>query len=104
MRLNLLATLATLASLTLAYPQLSSPAAGAQVPVTGGITATWTDNGDAPALADLSTYQLFLCAGSNANHIDLLNIVPAGTAIPSSNSVRSTVAIPAGAGGPGTNA
>jgi len=104
MRLNLLAAVTTLAPLTLAYPRLSSPSPGTQVPVLGGITATWTDNGNAPALTDLSSYQLFLCAGSNANHIDLINIVPAGTPIPSSNSVKSTVAIPANIGGPGTNA
>ena len=41
------------------------PAAGASIAGGGTISVGWTDSGTAPSITDLSSYQLFLCAGGN---------------------------------------
>ncbi len=59
----LLAT-ALLSSFALADVLVTAPVAGDTI--TGlTLAVTWKDSGDSPALADLDSYQLFLCAGGN---------------------------------------
>lgn len=45
--------------------KFTSPAGGETFPGGGSIKAAWTDSGAAPSISDLTTYQLFLCAGGN---------------------------------------
>lgn len=45
--------------------KFTSPAGGETFSGGGSIKAAWTDSGVAPSIADLTTYQLFLCAGGN---------------------------------------
>ncbi|KAI9773576.1 MAG: hypothetical protein M1840_006850 [Geoglossum simile] len=54
--------------------RFTTPSPGASV--TGGTTLVveWEDSGVAPELADLATFQLFLCAGSNDNPIQLASL------------------------------
>lgn len=64
----LLATAATLASLAAAMPEITSPAAGSSNPVTSGsnsITVEWKDDGEAPKVAQLKSFQLQLIVGGN---------------------------------------
>ncbi|MCJ1277317.1 hypothetical protein MMC21_005129 [Puttea exsequens] len=65
MLLRLLSLIAAVAPYTLADIQFTSPSAGSTV--TGGQTlkVSWKDSGDKPPMSDLSSYQLFLCAGGN---------------------------------------
>lgn len=87
--------------LTYAYPSFSAPAAGASETAGTAFTITWADNGDAPSISDLASYQLDLYAGSNTASYSVVNIKPAGTAF-SSASVTATIA--KGVGGSQTNA
>lgn len=64
MRLSLLPLLGALASTVLADVKFTTPAAGAALPA-GSLSITWADSGDSPALSELTSYQLFLCAGGN---------------------------------------
>ena len=66
MLLNLLYLLAALAPSTLADVQFTLPAAGASIPAGGTFAVEWKDSGSAPSIAELASYQLFLCAGGNA--------------------------------------
>jgi hypothetical protein len=63
-----LAALAALAPLAGAI-KFTTPKAGATL--TGGqsLTVEWADGGDGPAIADLTTYELFLCAGSSETFV-----------------------------------
>lgn len=65
MLLNLLYLLAALAPSALADVKFTTPAAGASVPAGGTFAVEWKDSGSAPSIADLASYQLFLCAGGN---------------------------------------
>ena len=57
---------ATLAACALAAPKITSPAAGASLPVSGGaITVEWEDDGKAPKLSQLSSFTLQLVVGGN---------------------------------------
>jgi hypothetical protein len=74
--MKLSSTLAALSFIAISTPVLgdvvfSSPAAGGSL-ASGTIAIKWKDSGDAPALADLSSYQLFLCAGGNENPVSPL--------------------------------
>lgn len=44
----------------------TSPEAGDTLTAGTTLTAKWSDDGDSPKIADLATYELFLCAGGNA--------------------------------------
>lgn len=50
--------------LAFADVKFSSPAASASL-AGGSLSITWADSGDAPALADLSTYSIILMTGAN---------------------------------------
>ncbi|KAE9971081.1 hypothetical protein EG328_003769 [Venturia inaequalis] len=45
--------------------KFTSPAGGETFTGGASIKAAWTDSGAAPSISDLTTYQLFLCAGGN---------------------------------------
>lgn len=58
----LLAT--ALFSFTFADVEVTSPKPGDTI--TGlSLAIEWKDSGDTPAIADLASYQIFLCAGGN---------------------------------------
>jgi len=65
MLFNLLYLLAAVAPFAFADVKFTTPAAGAPVPAGGTFAVEWTDSGSAPSIADLASYQLFLCAGGN---------------------------------------
>ncbi|KAI9049941.1 hypothetical protein LZ554_006088 [Drepanopeziza brunnea f. sp. 'monogermtubi'] len=75
------------------------PAAGASIPGGTAFTVTWADSGNAPALADLTSYTLFLFSGSNAVPAQLLNLKAATFA--AGNTI--SVIVPVGTGATGTN-
>jgi len=57
---------ATLAACAFAAPKITSPAAGASLPVSGGsITVEWEDDGAAPKVSQLSSFTLQLIVGGN---------------------------------------
>lgn len=59
---------ATFAALAYAMPEITSPAAGSSNPVTSGsnsITVEWKDDGEAPKVAQLKSFQLQLIVGGN---------------------------------------
>ena len=60
-----LALLSTLTPFVNADVKFTSPSAGATVTGGSAITIEWTDSGDSPAITDLASYELFLCAGGN---------------------------------------
>lgn len=69
MRLRFLALLATLAPFAFADVEFTGPAAGDTITVgvqAASITVKWKESGDSPPITDLLSYDLFLCAGGNA--------------------------------------
>lgn len=59
---------ATLAVCALAAPRITSPAAGASLPVSGGaITVEWEDDGKAPKMSQLASFTLQLVVGGNTD-------------------------------------
>ncbi|KAG0647489.1 Cell wall synthesis KRE9 [Hyphodiscus hymeniophilus] len=92
--------LAAIVPSALAYPEFTIPAPGATVPGGTAFTVTWKDSGDAPALADLSAYQLLLYTGSNTAPQQLYS-VDTGS-FTSGNTL--TVTVPVGTGGSTKNA
>ncbi|KAF8861347.1 beta-1,6-glucan boisynthesis protein-like protein [Acephala macrosclerotiorum] len=86
--------------LAFAYPEFTVPAAGASVPGGTAFSVTWEDSGDAPSLADLTTYTLFLFSGSNASPQQLYSLSQGTIATASTVSVT----VPVNTGGNGTNA
>lgn len=79
----------------------TSPAAGASVAGGTIVTVSWKDSGDAPALADLVSYQLFLYSGSNEVPQQLVALAVDTPTFTAGSSVKVT--IPVGAGGTGSN-
>ncbi|PBP17849.1 putative beta-1,6-glucan boisynthesis protein (Knh1) [Diplocarpon rosae] len=75
------------------------PAAGASIAGGAAFTVAWEDSGEAPALADLTSYTLFLFSGSNNVPAQLLSLKDATFAAGSTVSVT----VPVGSGGTGTN-
>ena len=61
-----LVAFAALAPLARAGISFTSPSAGAKLSAGNSITVNWQDGGDGPSTGDLTTYQLFLCAGGNS--------------------------------------
>lgn len=54
------------ASTAWADVKFTSPAAGTTLAAGTAVGVSWQDSGVAPHLADLNSYQLFLCAGGSA--------------------------------------
>jgi Ser-Thr-rich glycosyl-phosphatidyl-inositol-anchored membrane family len=81
--------------------EFTVPAAGASIAGGTAFTVTWTDSGSAPSISDLTSYQLFLEAGSNTAPQQLYALTTAGL-FSAGNTI--TVTVPIGTGGTGTNA
>jgi len=84
--------------------KFTSPAGGETFTGGGSIKIAWTDSEEAPSLSDLTTYQLFLCAGGNDNPtiVQLLDITDKGT-FANGNVAEGTIPATIGASTP-TNA
>ncbi|TVY71307.1 Cell wall synthesis protein KRE9 [Lachnellula suecica] len=95
-----LVVLATLAPFASAVPIISSPAAGASLPGGAAIKVTWADDGVAPAISALTTYQIFLYSGANASPAQLW----ASPAASFTAGNSASITIPLGTGGSTTNA
>lgn len=80
MILRPLILLAATAPLAFADVKFTTPAAGATLDGTT-LSVEWTDSGTTPKLADLTSYQLFLCAGGNddSSFVSALLSVPGPT-------------------------
>ncbi|KAF7897860.1 uncharacterized protein EAF01_008826 [Botrytis porri] len=103
MRFSQAIVLLAYAPFAIAYPTFSAPAAAAVETAATPFTVTWADNGDAPAIADVTTYQLDVCAGSNSGAD--LKVIYAVTASATLGSTLSTsVTVPAASGSSVTNA
>ncbi|RKF79792.1 Cell wall synthesis protein KNH1 [Golovinomyces cichoracearum] len=87
-------------SLVYAYPQITSPSAGAFL--SGGVifTVMWAESGDPPTIPELTSYELYLYTGSNASPQQLTRVTSG--IFSSGNSI--SVAIPLAVGGSMTNA
>ncbi|KAI6246865.1 Cell wall synthesis protein KRE9 [Erysiphe necator] len=83
-----------------AYPQITSPAAGASIGGGTTFTVTWAESGDSPMITDLNSYELFLYTGSNTNPQQLYSIAKGDYTADYSLSVTIPVTI----GGPTVNA
>jgi len=57
---------AALAPTVLAFPEITSPAAGAVIPA-GPITVRWTDNGETPLSTALTVFTMTLVVGGNVD-------------------------------------
>jgi hypothetical protein len=79
-----------------------TPAAGDSVVGDGALSVTWEDSGTAPPLSELTTYQLFLCAGGNndASIVQLAGIVLDGKFAISGDSAEAVIASTTGASSP----
>ncbi|RAL57995.1 hypothetical protein DID88_006624, partial [Monilinia fructigena] len=70
------------APFAIAYPTFSAPAAAAIQKAGTAFTVTWADNGDAPSIADLSTYTLDVCAGSSSGtDLEVVSSVSSATTL-----------------------
>ncbi|EON66062.1 hypothetical protein W97_05305 [Coniosporium apollinis CBS 100218] len=101
MRLRFLALLATLAPFAFADVEFTGPAAGDTITVgvqAASITVKWKESGDAPPITDLLSYDLFLCAGGNAEGewIPLANLISKGV-YTTGNQALATISIGVGA-------
>ena len=65
MLIRLLTLLAAVAPYVFADVQFTSPSAGGTVAGGKTLSIEWKDSGEKPPLSDLTTYDLFLCAGGN---------------------------------------
>ncbi|KAF2002264.1 hypothetical protein P154DRAFT_521089 [Amniculicola lignicola CBS 123094] len=99
-----LTVFAALTSLVSADVEFTSPKAGATLTAGSTITVEWKESGDAPKIADLTTYQLFLCAGGNeaASILQLIELTAIGgsTFEVTGNKAQGTVGIGIGASTP----
>nr|POE54503.1 cell wall synthesis protein kre9 [Quercus suber] len=90
--LRLSLQLLALVSSALAYPVITSPAAGVALPATAPFTVTWTDTGS-PANAQLTTFTLTLYVGGNNPGTDAGAVGPvlSTTALVSAGSLSVTL-------------
>ena len=96
------AVLAWTASTAFADIRFLTPAAGATVQGAGALQVSWEDSGNEPALEDLTTYQLFLCAGGDddSSIVQLAGIVLDGKFSLSGNTAEAVVPGAIGASSP----
>ena len=86
MLIRLFALLAAAAPFAFADVQITTPAAGAQLTAGSVLSMAWVDSGTAPSISDLSSYQIFLCAGGNdatnfVSHLNIWRYWPADSAV-----------------------
>lgn len=63
--IRFVALLFTFLSIALADVEFTVPPAGATIRAGDVITAHWKDSGNGPRIAELTTYDLYLCAGGD---------------------------------------
>ncbi|ATZ58626.1 hypothetical protein BCIN_16g03510 [Botrytis cinerea B05.10] len=102
MRLSQAFVLVAFAPFAIAYPTFSAPAAAAVETAATAFTVSWADNGDAPATADITTYQLDVCAGSSGTNLEVVYPVTASATLGS--TLTTSVTVPAARGSSVTNA
>lgn len=87
---------ATLAVSALAAPQITTPAAGASLPVTAAtqITVEWKDDGEAPKISALQSFTLQLIVGGNTDADSLP--VTAGTSTTFGSATSAKLAVTPG--------
>ncbi|KIW05872.1 uncharacterized protein PV09_03072 [Verruconis gallopava] len=102
MRFLCLFSVPLFAGFAIADVKFTSPAAGSSHAGGGSLQVTWEDSGTAPALSDLTTYQLFLCAGGNdaSSIVQLASLVADGTFAVTGNSAEAFVDASIGASTP----
>ena len=102
MLLSILSLLAWSIPLAIADVRFLTPNAGSTAEGGGALQVSWEDSGSDPALSDLTTYQLFLCAGGNdeASIVQLSGIVLDGKFSLSGNSAEGVVPATIGASSP----
>ncbi|APA15282.1 predicted protein [Sclerotinia sclerotiorum 1980 UF-70] len=103
MRLSQALVLAASAPFAIAYPKFAAPAAGAVETAGTAFTVTWADSGDAPSIADISTYSLAVCAGSSSG-ADIKVITTVSATVSMGSTLTTTVTVPATSGESVTNA
>ncbi|KAF7865838.1 hypothetical protein EAF04_006003 [Stromatinia cepivora] len=103
MRLFQALVLAASAPFAIAYPTFAAPAVGALETAGTAFTVTWADNGDAPSIADISTYSLAVCAGSSSG-TDIRVITTVSATVSMGSTLTTTVTVPAASGESVTNA
>ncbi|KAJ8068320.1 hypothetical protein OCU04_003882 [Sclerotinia nivalis] len=103
MRLSQALVLAASAPFAIAYPTFAAPAAGAVETAGTAFTVTWADSGDAPSIADISTYSLAVCAGSSSGR-DIKVITLVSATVSMGSTLTTTVTVPAASGESVTNA
>ncbi|KAI9679677.1 MAG: hypothetical protein M1829_001639 [Trizodia sp. TS-e1964] len=94
--------LVALVPLALADVLFTSPAAGITLAGGTSVTVQWRDSGSAPSITDLTSYQIFLCTGSNDSPVQLVSLTPSPGTFSSGPSAIAT--IPTGVGGNTANA
>ncbi|KAI9650340.1 Cell wall synthesis protein kre9 precursor [Ciborinia camelliae] len=103
MRLSQALVLMAFAPFAFAYPTFTVPAAAAIETAGTAFKVTWADNGDAPSIADISTYSLDVCAGSTSG-TDLEVVASVSSSTTLGSTLTATVTVPATKGGSVTNA
>ncbi|KAF7889085.1 hypothetical protein EAF00_009385 [Botryotinia globosa] len=103
MRFSQAVVLLAYAPFAIAYPTFSAPAAAAVETAATPFTVTWADNGDAPAIADITTYQLDVCAGSSTGK-DIKVIYQVTASATLGSTVSTSVTVPPATGSSVTNA
>ncbi|KAF2271465.1 uncharacterized protein EI97DRAFT_269151 [Westerdykella ornata] len=89
-----------LAPFVCADVEFVAPKAGDQWEA-GGVEVKWRESGVAPALTDLTSYDLFLCAGSNDEYVDVLHITAGGPgSFPTGNKYPASIGSGLGASTP----
>jgi hypothetical protein len=94
--------LAALTVVTIADVGFLSPAPGAVGHGGSALTVAWAESGVAPLITDLTTYQLFLCAGGNdePSMVELHQIVNRKKFTETGNSAEVVVHVAIGASSP----
>lgn len=85
------AALITLISITTADVLFTQPIAGSWT-TAGTLSVAWTESNTTPALGDLLSYQLFLCAGGNtAASISVLGTITNNGLFANGNTAVGTI-------------
>jgi hypothetical protein len=97
MLIRLLCFTAALSTLVAADVKFTSPSAGQTLQGGSAITVSWTDSGNDPAISELTTYTIMLCAGGNdpGTYLPLTTLTTTGRF---SQGNKITATIPANIG------
>jgi hypothetical protein len=103
MLIRLLTPLLLSALLVTADVKFTGPAAGDTITGGGVLSVKWRDSGESPAITDLLSYQLFLCAGGNTD-TSFIQLAPIVTTGQFSTGNAASGVVQAGLGGSTRNA